>query len=573
MNSRAVLALFATVMVTMAVVASGHSALAVSTRTWTGLGATNNWSDAANWDSGAPVAGDSLVFPESAGRKTNTNDLVPNTLFDTITFEGQGYALAGNPLGLTNELRNRPGSGANKVSLAFGGAGEVVQESGRLTLEGANSYAGATSVTGGVLAARSDAALGDDTSGTTVSPFATLQLSNGIDIGAERLVVAGEGFDKNGALQSVSGTNYAGDVRVLGDTVIGVGNSTLVVGVLRQEAPGSTFTLVGGGKLQVEGSFYAGSGTVEEGNLTWNATSQLFVEVGKHGLLRGTGKLSSATVVGGAIWPGWGNTPGTLTVAGPTVLNGLFRVDLDGPLPGSGYGQLATEGISIGAVTTFLEVHLDYQPALGQVFRIVDNAGVEPSGEFYNLPEGAILFANGYALRVSYKGGDGNDITLTVVRQIAANLELTLAGQPSPVAAGDLLIYTASVTNLGPDDSEGARVSMGTPAGTTFVSVSAPAAWRCSLPSPSVSLGCTGATLASGASAVFTITYRVDPGASGQISGTAGVSAHTNDPFSANNAETVITPIGQGGGKPYRLFVGGLAADGTTPEPGPENPG
>lgn len=572
MNSRAVLALFATVMVTMAVVASGHPALAASTQTWTGLGTTNNWSEAANWDSGAPAAGDSLLFPESAARKSNTNDLAPNTLFDAITFEGEGYAIAGTPLGVSTELRNRPGSGANKVSLALGGAGEVVQESGRLTLEGANSYAGATSVTGGVLAARSDSALGDDSSGTSVSPFATLQLSNGIDVGAERIVVAGEGFDENGALQSLNGTNFAGDVRVLGDTVIGVGYGTLVVGVLRQETPGSAFTLVGGGKLQVEGAFYAGTGTVEDGNLTWNATSQLFVEVSKHGLLRGTGTLSGATVVGGAIWPGSGTAPGTLTVAGPTVLNGLFRVDLDGPLPGSGYGQLATEGISIGAVATFLEVHLDYHPAIGQVFRIVDNAGIEPSGEFHDLPDGAILFANGYALRIDYAGGDGNDITLTVVRQIAANLELTLDAQPSPVAAGELLIYTASVTNLGPDVSEGARVSMGTPAGTSFVSVSAPAAWRCSMPSPSVSLGCTGPTLASGASAVFTITYRVDAGASGKISGTAGVSAQTNDPFSANNAETVITPIGPGGGKPYRLFLGGLAADSAKPEPGPVNP-
>ncbi len=110
-------------------------------------------------------------------------------------------------------------------------------------------------------------------------------------------------------------------------------------------------------------------------------------------------------------------------------------------------------------------------------------------------------------------GGDGNDVTLEVLRRVAANLEVTLTAQPSPVSAGGLLVYTATVTNLGPDAAQSPRLSMGTPAGTSFVSVSSGPNWSCSMPSPSVSLSCTAPSLVSGGSASFTLTYRVDSGA------------------------------------------------------------
>jgi fluoride exporter len=36
------------------------------------------------------------------------------------------------------------------------------------------------------------------------------------------------------------------------------------------------------------------------------------------------------------------------------------------------------------------------------------------TGTFANLPDGAILTANGNNFQASYEGGDGNDLTLTV---------------------------------------------------------------------------------------------------------------------------------------------------------------
>ena len=53
---------------------------------------------------------------------------------------------------------------------------------------------------------------------------------------------------------------------------------------------------------------------------------------------------------------------------------------------------------------------------VGQVFMVISNTAATPiAGSFHNLPEGEILIVNGSKLQASYEGGDGNDLTLTVV--------------------------------------------------------------------------------------------------------------------------------------------------------------
>jgi hypothetical protein len=70
-----------------------------------------------------------------------------------------------------------------------------------------------------------------------------------------------------------------------------------------------------------------------------------------------------------------------------------------------------------------------------------------------------------------------------------------------------------------------------------------------------------GPAFPNGSTATFTIVFKVNPGVTGPISGTAGASAQTADPFSANNSVTLSTPVGPGRGMPYRRFLIGLAAD------------
>lgn len=53
---------------------------------------------------------------------------------------------------------------------------------------------------------------------------------------------------------------------------------------------------------------------------------------------------------------------------------------------------------------------------IGLSFTAINNTSVNPiAGTFSNLPAGAILTVNGNKFQASYSGGDGNDLTLTVV--------------------------------------------------------------------------------------------------------------------------------------------------------------
>ena len=52
----------------------------------------------------------------------------------------------------------------------------------------------------------------------------------------------------------------------------------------------------------------------------------------------------------------------------------------------------------------------------GTSLTVIKNTAATPiSGVFSNLPDGAIVTVNGNKFQADYQGGDGNDLTLTVV--------------------------------------------------------------------------------------------------------------------------------------------------------------
>ena len=64
----------------------------------------------------------------------------------------------------------------------------------------------------------------------------------------------------------------------------------------------------------------------------------------------------------------------------------------------------------------------DFQPVankrltLGSVFSAINNTSASAiAGTFANLPDGSTFAAGRNNYQVSYEGGDGNDLTLTVV--------------------------------------------------------------------------------------------------------------------------------------------------------------
>jgi len=78
-------------------------------------------------------------------------------------------------------------------------------------------------------------------------------------------------------------------------------------------------------------------------------------------------------------------------------------------------------------------------PAIGQSFTIINNDGTDPViGTFAGLPEGAILTTR-HRFRVSYVGGDGNDVVLTTLDEthtaLSQTANTTQFGQPFTVTA------------------------------------------------------------------------------------------------------------------------------------------
>jgi autotransporter-associated beta strand protein len=142
----------------------------------------------------------------------------------------------------------------NSASIAgvISGSGDLTKNgSGTLTLSGANTYTGATTIAAGTLAAQNATALGTTGAGTTVVAGATLEIANGIAIGAETLNLSGAGVGSNGALVVTSGSASFGGAITLGASASIGGNGNLTLGgtVNDSSAGTSTLTQVGSGTL------------------------------------------------------------------------------------------------------------------------------------------------------------------------------------------------------------------------------------------------------------------------------------------------------------------------------------
>src|SRR5207247_6612818 len=121
------------------------------------------------------------------------------------------------------------------------------------------------------------------------------------------------------------------------------------------------------------------------------------------------------------------------------------------------------------------------------------------------------------------------------------------ADSPDPVRPGGTLTYTIGVSNAGPNAAASVTMNDPLPPLTTFQSMPTPAGWSCMTPaagSPGT-VNCTTATLASGATATFTLVVQVSPAAldGSTIVNAATVSSATFDPNLMNNTATATTSV------------------------------
>src|SRR6266404_7060791 len=77
---------------------------------------------------------------------------------------------------------------------------------------------------------------------------------------------------------------------------------------------------------------------------------------------------------------------------------------------------IVANGVTINGATVNLIGQTQGSLTLGLTLTVITNRSANPiSGTFSNLPDGAIVNVNGNNFQADYQGGDGNDLTLTVV--------------------------------------------------------------------------------------------------------------------------------------------------------------
>jgi len=204
---------------------------------------------------------------------------------------------------------------SNQIS---GGFALAKAGAGTLTLGGANTYTGATTVCEGVLNIQNAAALGTTAGGTSVTAGAALQIQNNIAVGAEALTLIGTGVANDGALRNISGTNtYGGLVTLGGVTRINSDAGTLTLsntGTITGSStiPGTTFGLTVGG---------AGNTTI---NSIIDTTAGTLTKDGAGTLtLTGANTYTGGTFVsGGTLTLDYTTAGSKLPAAGVLTLNG-----------------------------------------------------------------------------------------------------------------------------------------------------------------------------------------------------------------------------------------------------------
>ncbi len=253
---------------------------------------TQNWNDSsASAPTGQFFDGDAVTFDDT-GSNTNitiqpgTNGettVIPSAI--TVSANTVNYTIGGNPIS--------------------GATGLLKSGSDTLTLTGANTFTGATTLYAGIINYQNGTGFGTDSAITIATgSSATIQVQGGVSGGSQTLTLTGAGAPGGtGALENVSGANsYAGPISLTGNTTISSDAGTLALAGSITGA-GNTLTLVGAGS----GSIGGGIGT-SGGGLTMNSTG--LWTLGGNSTYTGNTAINSGTLtITGAL----GNTAVNLT--------------------------------------------------------------------------------------------------------------------------------------------------------------------------------------------------------------------------------------------------------------------
>ena len=424
-----------------------------------------------NWSSDAlPAVGDILIFPAVADNRSTklVNDLPIGFTLSSLQFIGPNYAIAGNAIHLDDSFVSSAsvgqtiltcgltlggtaptfridGEGSVQLEGVIAGSGLAKTGAGLLVLGGteANTYVGTTTVNGGTLQL---AKLGrvavpgplTIASGAVITTAAGQLAPTGL-VNLSSAAVLHVGFS-----ETIGPLVGAGIVRVDGSLTLGSGNASSVFSGGLSGA--GTLTKVGTGTLSFAGSnTFSGPVFVSAGRLllTGNLTTASTASVATGAVLEGTGQAADI-VVQGTLAVG-NNGVGTLVAHTVRLAaTAMFPVQLNSAVPGTGYDQLRTTTLDI--VGAKLSVSTGQGLQSGDPYTIIDNTGPDQVvGTFAGLFEGATLAVGTQTFRITYLGGDGNDVVLTRVLPLANRIAVGAGRGRAPLVrvydpdTGDLL--------------------------------------------------------------------------------------------------------------------------------------
>lgn len=454
---------------------------------WVGFDARWSWN--LNWVGNvAPVPGSDLVFNALLANHQTLNDLPPGISFRSITFGGPDYSVAGNSFVLTGSITN---SGQTFISADFMASGRPlilsVADSSRLELQGnvtgaANwikagrgtlrlSGSGADSQSRvqvldgnlelakspGIKSISSQLIIGNGTNAPVVRLFNDEQMADAAAV----TVNWPAKFQVNGRFQTIgqlwgnglvdlTGPPLDSGVTQPGKLTIRTGSSNSFSGTITGTgdvaiAASASAPMSLSGTNTFAGSTILSNGTLQVDGIQTNSTFRL-----EGGVLTGRGWVGPiVSAAGGVVDPGLGladfqNALHCFDVTfNPAT---VFHVKLTSARPNYENHKLQVTGaVNLGGCQ--LELQPLYAPSPGQRFVLIENDGTDPIvGTFAGLPQGAVFTAPTPNLkwRISYMGGDGNDVTLTL---LAADSRLVLS-PPTISSTGGMSRLTFSVSGM-----------------------------------------------------------------------------------------------------------------------------
>ena len=410
------------------------------TAQFTWVGTTSDINTASNWNpAGVPSSGNTYTF-DNTGLNTN---------------------ITGNPAAGVQIVVSSSGAKSYTINGILSGSTTVIKNgSSKLTLMGANTYTGLTTVNAGTLNIQHGSALGSSVNGTVVRAFAKLQMQNNITVSSEPLSL---NYLASGALENFSGNNrWNGNVTLTDNGVVTTTAGTLNISGIISGPWG--LSKYGTGTLTLpSANTYTGGTSLYAGTLNVNNARALGDSIGAFRIFGGTIDNTSGASITTVNYPqGWGadfTFKGTnnlnlgkglvvlessriITITSKTLIVGGIIDDDEMNITKLGVGTLA-----------FVDQRLTLNSLIinaGTVISTSDTLSL--AGDFINnsafTHSSGTISLMGYAVGQCVAGSSASTFSKLVINNISGMIPQVSLGAKNVTVENALYIYSSNVVNL-----------------------------------------------------------------------------------------------------------------------------